>query len=109
MGRSIVIAAAVLAAAMSVSRSEAADVSDGDVMTILRRHCVICHAVRPAHPAFDRPPKNVALETIDEARAWAVKIVEQVVLDRTMPVGNETDMAEAERAALARWLAAMKK
>jgi uncharacterized membrane protein len=50
----------------------------------------------------------VALETIDEVKAWAVKIVEQVVLDRTMPVGIDSGMTEAERAALAQWAAAMK-
>jgi len=102
------VAAAILAAAMFVCPAEAADVSDADVMAIMQKHCVMCHARKPAHPAFDAPPKNVALETIDQAKAWAVKIVEQVVLDRNMPVGNETEMTEAERAAMARWLAGMR-
>jgi uncharacterized membrane protein len=101
-------AAAILAAAMFVWPAGAAEVSDADVMAIMQKHCVMCHARKPTHPAFDAPPKNVALETIDQAKAWAVKIVEQVVLDRNMPVGNETEMTEAERAALARWLAGMR-
>ena len=72
-------------------------------MAIMQRHCVMCHARKPTYPSFDAPPKDVTLETIDELRAWAVKVVDQVVLDRNMPVGNETGMTEAERAALARW------
>ena len=88
--------------------ASAADVSDAEVMAIVQRHCVTCHARKPTHPSFDAPPKDVALETIDELRAWAVKVVEQVVLDRNMPVGNETDMTEAERAALARWAEGLK-
>ncbi len=77
-------------------------------MTIVRKHCVACHAKAPTHPSFDAPPKNVSLETIDELKAWAVKVIEQVVLDRNMPVGNETEMTEAERAALARWADGLK-
>jgi uncharacterized membrane protein len=104
------MAAASLAAAMFIAGTPggAAEVSDADVMAIMQRHCVTCHAKKPTHPSFDAPPKNVSLETIDEVRAWAVKIVEQVLLDRTMPVGNETEMTEEERAALARWLAGLK-
>lgn len=103
-------AAARLAAAMVVvaAQADAAEVSDADVMAIMQMHCVMCHAKRPTHPSFDVPPKTVSLETIDEVKAWAVKIVEQVVLDRTMPVGIDSGMTEAERAALAQWAAAMK-
>ena len=86
----------------------AADVSDAEAMAIMRKHCVACHAKAPTHPSFDAPPKNVALETIDELKAWAVKVIEQVVLDRNMPVGNETEMTEEERAALARWAEGLK-
>jgi uncharacterized membrane protein len=102
------MAAAILAAATFVWPAGAAEVSDAEVMAIMQKHCVMCHAPTPTHPAFVAAPKNVSLETIDQAKAWAVKIVEQVVLDRTMPVGNETDMTEDERAALARWLAGMR-
>jgi uncharacterized membrane protein len=101
------MAAAFVAAAMLLSAFPsggfAADVSDTEAMAIVRKHCVACHAKAPIHPSFDAPPKNVSLETIDELKAWAVKVVEQVVLDRNMPVGNETEMTEEERAALARW------
>jgi uncharacterized membrane protein len=44
----------------------------------------------------------VTLETIDELRAWSLKMLEQVVQDRNMPIGD--DMTEDERATLARWI-----
>ena len=50
------------------------------------------------------PPKQVVLETIGDLKAWAPKILEQVVWDRNMPVGNESGMTEEERALLARWI-----
>lgn len=101
MAAAILVAANSLLAGAGAGVAEAA--SDAEAMAIVRKHCVMCHAKAPTHPSFGAPPRNVALETIDELKAWAVKMVEQVVLDRNMPVGNETGMTEEERAALARW------
>jgi uncharacterized membrane protein len=88
--------------------AEAAEVSDADALAITQKHCVMCHARKPTHPSFDAPPKGVALETVDDLKAWAVKIVEQVVEDRNMPVGTETGMTEEERDALAQWAQGLK-
>jgi uncharacterized membrane protein len=104
------MAAALFAAAIVVatapSANSADEVSNAEAMAIIQKHCVMCHAKKPTHPSFDAPPKQVLLETLDELRAWAVKVMEQVVLNRNMPVGNETGMTEQERAALARWIEA---
>ena len=86
----------------------AVEVSDADMLAITRKHCAMCHAHRPSHPSFEAPPKNVALETIDELKVWAAKMLEQVVLDRNMPVGNDTGMTEEERQTLARWVQGLK-
>ena len=86
----------------------AAEVTDAEALAIVRRHCVACHAHKPSHPSFDAPPKNVALETVDELKAWAGKILEQVVLDRNMPVGSDSGMSEEERQALGRWVEGLK-
>ena len=85
-----------------------AHAGDADVVAIAHKHCVMCHAQKPLHPSFDAPPKQVVLETIGDLKAWAPKILEQVVWDRNMPVGNETGMTEEERALLARWIETLK-
>ena len=104
-------AAALLAAAATSLASDvhAGDIRmDGDVLAISRKHCVMCHAQAPSHPSFDAPPKQVVLETIEELKAWAPKILEQVVWDRNMPIGNDTGMTEEERALLERWIETLK-
>ena len=108
--RATAVGAALLAAASTWDAPDvcAGDVSDAEVAAITRKHCVMCHAQKPSHPSFDAPPKQVVLETIEEFRAWAPKILEQVVLDRNMPIGEETAMTEEERALLARWIGALK-
>jgi uncharacterized membrane protein len=95
-------------AALPFGSAAAAGVSDAEALAITQRHCVMCHARKPTHPSFDVPPKGVVLETADDLKAWAAKIVEQVVEDRNMPVGTETGMTDDERAALARWVAGLR-
>jgi uncharacterized membrane protein len=95
-------------AAMLFLIALAGDVTDADVLAITHKHCVMCHARNPSHPSFDTPPKGVALETIDDLKVWAVKMREQVVQLRNMPVGNETEMIEAEREMIARWVDGLK-
>ena len=99
----------ITAAATSVASDvHAGDVLDGDVLAVTRKHCVMCHAQAPSHPSFDAPPKQVVLESIEELKAWAPKILEQVVWDRNMPIGNDTGMTEEERALLERWIETLK-
>ena len=89
---------------MSCPGAMAGEVSDADVLAITRKHCAMCHARKPLHPSFDTAPKGVALETVDDLRVWAVKMREQVVELRNMPVGNETEMTDEEREMIARWV-----
>ena len=98
------VAWAFLLAAISASAAPYGQAGDADVVAIAHKHCVTCHAQNPSHPSFDAPPKQVVLETIGDLKAWAPKILEQVVWDRNMPVGNESGMTEEERALLARWI-----
>ena len=103
------VAAALLATATSVASDvHAGDVLDGDVLAVTRKHCVMCHAHAPSHPSFDVAPKQVVLESIEELKVWAPKILEQVVWDRNMPIGNDTGMTEEERALLERWIETLK-
>lgn len=80
-------------------------VSDGEVMAIVGKHCVMCHSERPSHEGFDAPPKDVVLGSLDDLRRHAVEIVAQAVHADTMPLGNETGMSEGERLKLGAWLA----
>jgi uncharacterized membrane protein len=81
-----------------------AGISDAEALTIVRRHCVMCHAVAPAHESLREAPKNITLETIAEVRNHAAAVYTQMVRTKAMPLGNQTAMTDDERAALGRWL-----
>jgi uncharacterized membrane protein len=82
-------------------------VTDAEVLAIAHRHCVMCHAVKPTHEAFREAPKNVMLATVADLKKYAALIYVQTVQNKAMPLGNQTGMTEAERAALGRWVRAL--
>jgi uncharacterized membrane protein len=98
---------AVLACGAAGSAVQSAELSDLEALALVQKHCTPCHARNPAHPAFTTPPKNIVLETLGDLKKDAARVLEQVE-DRTMPLGNETDMTDDDREALGRWLKAVK-
>ena len=78
--------------------------TDAEILALVKTHCVRCHATEPTHEAFAKPPQGIVLETIEEIVRNAPKIMSQVVVQRAMPLGNETGMTDAERDRLAAWI-----
>ena len=77
-----------------------------EVQKIVALRCSGCHAAAPAQPGFAVAPKGFLLDSAELIVANAQKINEQSVVTRTMPIGNLTQMTDAERATLAAWIAA---
>jgi uncharacterized membrane protein len=105
------VAAIVVALAAPAAKRAAADaggVSDEWIMTMVRRHCAMCHSENPSHTMLlgQPPPKGVVLASIDDVRRFAPRIMEMVVRRKLMPFGNETAMADADRVRFGEWLAA---
>lgn len=73
----------------------------------MHTHCVACHVAKPAHPAFDKPPNGVVLESIADLKKYSARVYAQTVQNKAMPLGNQTHMADDERATLGRWLKAL--
>src|SRR6266851_1280411 len=61
------VAATAFAAAVSGAQA-ASPMTDAEAVALAARHCVACHAEMPTHEAFDKPPKGIRLETIEQLR-----------------------------------------
>jgi uncharacterized membrane protein len=85
-------------------RSPRSTVADTEALAIVSKHCVMCHAVKPGHESFQEAPKGIILESVDDLRKHAATIYAQTVQIRAMPLGNQTDMSENDRATLGQWL-----
>ncbi|MGE0744745.1 MAG: urate hydroxylase PuuD, partial [Rhodospirillales bacterium] len=92
---------------VSMSGSAATDmpaVAFADVQDIVAKRCVMCHADRPANPAFDAAPKNVKLETPEQIRRFRDRIWSSAVASNAMPLGNATGMTPEERETVEAWI-----
>jgi uncharacterized membrane protein len=96
-----VVAVAILTAASPAFA--ASDVTDAEALALAAKHCTACHSAEPTHPAFGKAPKGIRLDSIEGLRRYAKEIVTQVVTERAMPLGNETEMTDEERERLGAW------
>src|SRR5690606_19948902 len=92
------------AATSAAQRAESDAVTTAQVMQIVHARCVQCHAAHPSQPGFPAPPAGMALETEQEVLAHP-DLIKQVVANNYMPLGNLTQMTQAERDAIAAWQA----
>jgi uncharacterized membrane protein len=102
------LAAVILAVTVTVSTAAFAQApappTDDEILALMKTHCVPCHAAEPTHEAFAKAPAGVLLETIAQVASNAARVMTQVVVDRAMPLGNQTGMTDEERNRVAAWI-----
>ena len=74
-----------------------------DVRHIIDRRCSVCHSERPTDAGFPVAPGGVMFDTPEQIVAHAARIRERAYVSRTMPLGNKTNITDAERAILGAW------
>jgi uncharacterized membrane protein len=73
-----------------------AKVGFAQVQAVIAERCVLCHSATVIN-------KNVQLHTPELIAKNAQALYQQTVLQKTMPLGNATQMLDAERALIKRW------
>ncbi len=96
------IAITLIPASSSVSSGVL--ISDGTAMQIIQQRCSSCHASQPTQPGFAAAPQGLVLNGLDKVLQNKDKIIYQVVVTKSMPLGNVTQLTDEERAQLALWL-----
>jgi uncharacterized membrane protein len=99
----IVVLAILLRPAHS-SSAGAEPVSFNRVQQIVTARCVPCHQASPDFHGITSPPMGVRLDSPEAIVALAGAIKTQAVDTREMPIGNLTQMTDAERAAVGAWV-----
>jgi uncharacterized membrane protein len=103
------VALAVVTAPKTVPGADRGDgpgVAFADVRVVIARRCAPCHSSAPTHPAFPAAPQGVLLDTPEQIRLRAPRILVVAVESQTMPLGNLTGMTREERDLLGRWVRA---
>lgn len=76
------------------------------VRAIVDKHCIACHAAHPTHRGVPVAPNGTMFDTDAGLQQHAEKIYTRAVATQSMPLGNETQMTETERAQLGAWIKA---
>jgi uncharacterized membrane protein len=80
------------------------EVSYAEVREIIDRRCMSCHSSTPTDDIFRVAPKGLVYETEEQLLAVTDQIYQQVVVGKTMPTGNKTQMTEDERLVIRKWI-----
>jgi len=102
----LLLVALVVITAPETERSDAAtgpEVGTMEAWEIVQRRCITCHAEVPGNTGFTSAPLGIKLATIDSLRQNAERVYFATVINQTMPLGNLTQMTDAERYTIANW------
>jgi uncharacterized membrane protein len=104
----LIVAGVLLAGVAALIAPKASATASGsvefdDVRMVVLHRCTSCHSASPTHPAFPAAPGGVVLDTDEQIVAEALRIHQQTVVTRVMPIGNLTNISEEERDIIDRW------
>jgi uncharacterized membrane protein len=80
------------------------DISMAQVNAIIQQRCVTCHSTKPTDDVFTVPPNGVVYDTPQDIQRLKDKIMQRVVVTKTMPLNNKTGMTEEERSMVRCWI-----
>ena len=99
----LLLAVSIAIAPKSTAASAHSPANFDDVRRVVHERCTNCHSASPTHPAFPAAPGGVVLDTDAQIIAEALRIHQQTVVTRVMPIGNLTNISEEERTLIDDW------
>ncbi len=75
-----------------------------EVNVIIQQRCISCHSSRPTDDVYTAPPNGISYDTPSEMVKLKDKIMQRVVVTKTMPQNNKTNMTEKERDLIRCWI-----
>jgi uncharacterized membrane protein len=99
----LLLAVAYVTAPKQVS-TKCREVSFIEVNAIVQQRCVSCHSSRPTDNIYTTAPNGVKYDTPQEIVFKKDLIMQRVVITKTMPQNNKTNMTLEEREIIRCWI-----
>ena len=80
------------------------EVSFAEVNAIVQQRCVSCHSSKPTDDVYTAAPNGVMYDTPDEIVKKKDMIMQRVVVTKTMPQNNKTNITQKERDLVRCWI-----
>jgi uncharacterized membrane protein len=87
----------------SAQQVQATTVSDEQVHTLIKTHCVGCHSATPIDDTFKVAPLGLVLDSLEQIKQRAAPVYLRTSQTKDMPFLNKTGMTEDERQIIATW------
>ena len=101
----LVLLAAVFMSAPQVNTDACkSKVSFAQVNSIVQVRCLACHSTHPTDPSLSAPPNGIVYDTPEKIVGLKDKIMQRVVVTKTMPQNNKTNMTDDERDVIRCWI-----
>ena len=75
-----------------------------EVNAIIQTRCINCHSSSPTDDVYKAPPNGVMYDTPDDIAKKKELIMQRVVITKTMPQNNKTNMTDKERDMIRCWI-----
>jgi uncharacterized membrane protein len=75
------------------------------VVSIVQARCIQCHSSNPTDDVFKTAPNGVKYDTPQDIIRLKDKILQRVVITKTMPQNNKTHITQEERDLIGAWIA----
>jgi uncharacterized membrane protein len=100
----IILLAVAWVSAPVVNDTKCKEVSFAEVNAIIEQRCISCHSSKPTDKIYTAPPNGVVYDVPDDIVKKKDQILQRVVLTKTMPLNNQTNMTLEEREAIRCWI-----
>jgi uncharacterized membrane protein len=79
-------------------------ISFPEVNAIIQKRCISCHSSKPTDDVYTAAPNGVMYDTPDDIVKKKDLIMQRVVVTKTMPQNNKTNITEKERDMIRCWI-----
>jgi len=100
----LLLLAAAYVTAPQPSNTKCKEVSFAEVNAIIQQRCISCHSSKPTDNIYPAAPNGVKYDTPLEITAKKDLIMQRVVITKTMPQNNKTNMTLEERDLIRCWI-----
>lgn len=83
---------------------ECKEVSFTEIWPIVQQRCVTCHSSSPTDDVWTAPPNGIVYDTPNDIAKLTDKIMQRVVITKTMPQNNKTGITPEEREKIRCWI-----
>lgn len=100
----IILLAVAYVTAPQPSTTKCNEIGFAQVNVIIQQRCISCHSSKPTDDIYTVAPNGVKYDTPLEIVAKKELILQRVVLTKTMPQNNKTNMTLEEREVIRCWI-----